>query len=80
MLLTKGGGCPKRISKQERPVHLVALDLILSKAMAVTDPIVGWCLGIVFPIAILESCINVLLSLNSEDSRPCVASTLFLSP
>jgi hypothetical protein len=31
--LTKGDGHPKRISKGERPVCLVELDLTLSKAM-----------------------------------------------
>jgi hypothetical protein len=31
--LTKGGGCPKRISKVERPICLVGIDLILNKAM-----------------------------------------------
>jgi hypothetical protein len=55
----------------------VGPDLILGKAMAVIDPIVGGSPGTVFPIAILESCLYVLLSLNSGGGRPNVAFKLF---
>jgi hypothetical protein len=78
--LTKEGGHPKRISKGERPVYLVGLDLIMGRLWAVTDSIVVASPGIVFPIAILESYSYVLLSLNSGGSSYCVASKLFLSP
>jgi hypothetical protein len=77
--LTKGVGA-KRNFKRGRPVHLVGLDLILKRLWTVTDTIVDRSPGIVFPIAILESCSYVLLSLNSGGSRLCVASKLFLSP
>jgi hypothetical protein len=71
---------PKKSFQTERSLCLVDLDLILSKAQAVTDPIVVGAPGIVFPIGILESCSNVLLSLNSGGGRLCVGSKSFLSP
>jgi hypothetical protein len=49
----------------------VGLDLII-------DPIVAGAPGIVFLIAILESCSYILFSLSSGGSRPHVAFKLFL--
>jgi hypothetical protein len=65
------GRCPKRISKGERPIRLVGLDLII-------DLIVGGSLGIVFLITILESRFYVLFSLSFGGGRLCVAFKLFL--